>query len=125
MILKNYCQPCRDQGVLCHAMSLHGWVPLIKRLTRKFRFFRYTPSCTVPHSTSAIWLSLSNLSKVYLFTLNSWMRFNYILWNFPKTSNNTDIFYSPTLLFQTIGIWDFGYSYALVRTCRFLLNREQ
>lgn len=30
-ILRSYCQPCGDQGVLCHATSPHGLVPLIKR----------------------------------------------------------------------------------------------
>ena len=30
-MLKNHCQPCGDQGVLCHATSPHGLIPPIKR----------------------------------------------------------------------------------------------
>jgi hypothetical protein len=30
-ILRSYCQPCGDQGVLCYATSPHGLVPPIKR----------------------------------------------------------------------------------------------
>ncbi len=30
-MLKNHCQPCGDQGVLCHATLPHGLIPPIKR----------------------------------------------------------------------------------------------
>ena len=64
-MLKNHCQPCGDQEVLCHATSLHGLLLLIKRsrslvmvtvITAYSSFIikavaecgRLAPSCAVP-----------------------------------------------------------------------------